>query len=59
MNGTPPAGVTMINAHGILLFVGGRNIIYRMTDTLVQKCKSIGCIGRDHTGRGFVALGRN
>lgn len=24
MNGTPPAGVTMINAHGILLFVGGK-----------------------------------
>ena len=24
MNGTTPAGVTMINAHGILLFVGGK-----------------------------------
>lgn len=24
MNGTPPVGVTMINARGILLFVGGK-----------------------------------
>ena len=33
-NGTTTAEVTMINARGILLFVGGKNIIYRMTDIL-------------------------
>ena len=49
----------MINAHGILLFVGGKEYIYRMTDTLGSEMQKYRMYGRDHTGRGFVALGRN